>query len=274
MGQHTALTSYQSMRASESKKTKSHSTTANYNPLENQYADTKIIPLWDGCGMSFHTASRRSQPPLALSVPLSRFTSRVGGGSAFFVRRLRITMSDYAKTALEVLKLAPRYLVSLGIIAALFLFLPDKSLKWFGIFDFAQHYRPWFSVVFISTSVLFGVDRAIAIRGWIRHKKAVTDFSQARLERLHRLTEDEKQILRFYFAKQTRSNILRIDDGGVQGLVSAGIIYRSAQLGNMVEGFAHNISDFAWDYFHQHPELLDGTTNLYRTDRRDIFHNY
>ena len=29
--------------------------------------------------------SRRSQPPLALSVPLSRFTSRVGGGSAFFV---------------------------------------------------------------------------------------------------------------------------------------------------------------------------------------------
>src|ERR1035437_8803245 len=30
--------------------------------------------------------SRRSQPPLALSVPLSRFTSQVGGGSAFYVR--------------------------------------------------------------------------------------------------------------------------------------------------------------------------------------------
>ena len=30
--------------------------------------------------------SRRSQPPLALAVPLSRFMSRVGGGSAFFVR--------------------------------------------------------------------------------------------------------------------------------------------------------------------------------------------
>jgi hypothetical protein len=34
--------------------------------------------------------SRRSQPPLAVSVPLSRFTSRVGGGSAFFVRPLMI----------------------------------------------------------------------------------------------------------------------------------------------------------------------------------------
>ena len=31
--------------------------------------------------------SRRSQPPLAVSVPLSRFASRVGGGSAFFVRQ-------------------------------------------------------------------------------------------------------------------------------------------------------------------------------------------
>ena len=29
-----------------------------------------------------------TQPPLALSVPLSRFTSRVGGGSAFYVRPL------------------------------------------------------------------------------------------------------------------------------------------------------------------------------------------
>src|ERR1035437_7025686 len=40
----------------------------------------------DGRKMSFHTVSRRSQPPLALAVPLSRFTSRVGGGSAFYVR--------------------------------------------------------------------------------------------------------------------------------------------------------------------------------------------
>jgi hypothetical protein len=29
---------------------------------------------------------QRGQPPLALAVPLSRFTSQVGGGSAFFVR--------------------------------------------------------------------------------------------------------------------------------------------------------------------------------------------
>jgi hypothetical protein len=34
------------------------------------------------CGLT----SRRSQRLVAIAVPLSRFTSRVGGGSAFFVR--------------------------------------------------------------------------------------------------------------------------------------------------------------------------------------------
>src|SRR5450631_2434585 len=38
--------------------------------------------------MGYGLTRRRSQPPLALAVPLSRFTSRVGGGSAFFVSGL------------------------------------------------------------------------------------------------------------------------------------------------------------------------------------------
>jgi len=33
---------------------------------------------------------RRSQPPLAFIVPLSRFTSRVGGGSASYVELIRL----------------------------------------------------------------------------------------------------------------------------------------------------------------------------------------
>src|ERR1035437_2422741 len=41
--------------------------------------------------------SRRSQPPLALAVPLSRFTSRVGGGSAFYVRPLHTLWNIEAK---------------------------------------------------------------------------------------------------------------------------------------------------------------------------------
>ena len=40
-----------------------------------------VVLIVTGC-----LTSRRSQPPLALSVPLSRFASQVGGGSASCVR--------------------------------------------------------------------------------------------------------------------------------------------------------------------------------------------
>ena len=41
---------------------------------------------------SLCNSQQLTQPPLALAVPLSRFTSRVGGGSAFYVRRNRAAM--------------------------------------------------------------------------------------------------------------------------------------------------------------------------------------
>jgi len=42
---------------------------------------------------------------LALAVPLSRFTSRVGGGSAFFVRPLHTLMKNHVHTLLTVILL-------------------------------------------------------------------------------------------------------------------------------------------------------------------------
>src|SRR5450759_3251575 len=69
--------------------------------------------------------SRRSQPPLALSVPLSRFASQVGGGSAFYVRRLSgvhimndQTISDTKRSGLAVWSLV---LGILGILLGMYL---------------------------------------------------------------------------------------------------------------------------------------------------------
>ncbi len=176
--------------------------------------------------------------------------------------------AEFAKSFFEFLKLAPRYFIAFGIIAAFLLFGSEKILKQLSVFEFTQNYRPIIGLVLIVTVPLFLVsifaDTFSFIRDWWRKRK----FYLKMTERLNSLTEDEKQILRYYFAKQTRGNKLRIEDGGVQGLVAAGIIYRSADLGSVLEGFAHNISDFAWDYLHIHPHLLEGNTNTYRTDER------
>ncbi len=175
--------------------------------------------------------------------------------------------SEIAKTLLEFLKLAPRYFIAFGIIAAFMLFASEKLLKQIGVFEFVQNHRSMIGLVLVVSMPLFLVsifaDIFAIIKEWWRKRQ----YYKSMTKRLNSLTEDEKQILRYYFAEQTRANTLRIDDGVVQGLVSKGIIYRSTSLGTVLDGFAHNISEFAWDYLQMHPHLLKGTTNTYRTDK-------
>ena len=146
--------------------------------------------------------------------------------------------------------------------------MDEKSLKQIGVSTFADEYRPILGLCLIVTVSLFivsiGADSLSSAKRWWRKQH----FKRGVINRLNRLNEDEKQILRYYYAHQMRANSLRVDDGVVQELVAEGIIYRSAQVGDIVEGFAHNISDVAWDYLNKHPDLLVGKTNTYRNDSR------
>lgn len=176
--------------------------------------------------------------------------------------------AELGNFVLQILKLAPRYLIAAAVFSAFFLLSPEGLLKKLGLFDFAQSNRPWLGITMIASFAIVGVGLAAdvwhKIKRWWWKRRQYFRITQ----RLHRLTEDEKQILRFYFAQNTRANTLSIEDGVVQGLVAEGIIYRSAAVGNLLEGFAHNITDIAWNYLHVYPQLLEGTTNTYRTDKR------
>lgn len=180
-------------------------------------------------------------------------------------------IADAAKTFLEFVKLAPRYLISLGVMAGVLLFANENFLKLIGVLEFTHDNRLILGLTLVVTISLFVVSIAsdginIVQWRWRRRKNYLRIIN-----RLNHLTEDEKQILRYYYAKQTRANYLRIDDGVVQELAKEGIIYCSASLGNMLDGFAHNISDIAWDYLHKHPHLLNGSTNTYRSDKQPSF---
>lgn len=175
--------------------------------------------------------------------------------------------SVLAKQFLDFLKLAPRYLITLGIAAAFLLFSSEEFLKRLSVYDFTQHNRSWLNLTLIITSTLFFIDRAIAIFNWIKYRIVRAEGKKRRLKRLHSLTEDEKQILRFYIAKQTKTNHLRFNDGVVNGLEAHEIIFRTSSVGNMIDGFAYNISDFVWEYLHKNQWLLSGTTEYYRTDK-------
>lgn len=180
-------------------------------------------------------------------------------------------LPDFIKSVVEVLKLAPRYLAALALIAGALIFLPDHWLSVLGLQSFSTEHRAWLGLALLVSVAICSISLVIWIGEWIQgviHRRSIKKFI---VGKLNRLNEDEKQILRFYLAKGTRSNSLRVDDGVVQELVACRIIFRSTQMGNLVEGFSHNISDVAWDYINANPEVLRGTTNTYRTDKRESF---
>jgi hypothetical protein len=176
-------------------------------------------------------------------------------------------MGDVIKNLVELLNLAPKYMAAISAVAAILLFTPAALLQSIGVRDFTQANRHWVGLVFLGSTTLFVIDRIMSATDSRKGKGRKNATLDRQTQRLDSLTEDEKQILRYYIHKQTRTNYLLFDDGVVQGLAAIGVIYRASSMGNILYGFAYNISDFAWDYLNENWRLLDGTTNLYRNDK-------
>lgn len=176
-------------------------------------------------------------------------------------------MIEFIKALLEGLKLGPRHYVAISVFTGVLLFCDPDLLERIALRDFAEDYRTVLGFAFVAacTLVAVGLGSGVLARvgGWWRQRK----FQGEVLQRLQCLTEDEKQILRFYVVHQTKTNTLRVNDGVVNGLVASGILYRAAAVGDLVQGFAHNLSEEAWQYLQIDPSVLDGNTNRVRTDK-------
>jgi hypothetical protein len=176
-------------------------------------------------------------------------------------------IGEAAKLIIEVLKLAPRFIVALGIAAGLLLFATDAFLKRIGLSESIQKYRFVLGLTLVISAALLVVYILLFVLGIIKRWWRKRNWEVRVIKRLQNLTEDEKQILRYFLAHNTRATMLRFDDGVVHGLAHAHIIYQSGSVGNVFEGFPYNITDLAWDYIHVNPAVLRGNTNLYRTDK-------
>jgi hypothetical protein len=172
---------------------------------------------------------------------------------------------------IQALKLTPRYLVAVSIFCGALLFISEQTSKALGVYQFTQDNRQWLGIALIASLSLVVIDWSIKIFAVVRNFVRRVKFKKSLIQRLHSLTEEEKQILRYYLSKQSKTNTLRTDDGIVNALAAKGIIYRSASHGNLLEGFSHNINELAWDYLNENPGVLEGTTNTYRTDQRERY---
>lgn len=168
----------------------------------------------------------------------------------------------------EVLKLTPRYFVMLGLFCGAVLLLPQNATDTFGVSNLAQNYRQWFGITFLLSMCGLAVYWGEQVIRGVRNRSALQKAHARILKRLNSLTEEEKQILRYYLAEESKTNTLRIDDGVVSGLEAHGVIYRAVDHGDLIEGFAYNISEVAWEYLNENHGVLNGSTRTYRTDKR------
>lgn len=160
------------------------------------------------------------------------------------------------KAILDFLKQPLKYSIGLGAAAAIALFFPNSVVTQMGLLKYRDEAKPYLGgILLLCMAVAIAAAIGAGVRKWDHHS-----FLRSGKKRLHRLTVEEKQILRQYVNGQTRSVHLSINSGVVSGLVSEGIIYRSSDLSNPHYGrtaFAYNIQPWAWDYLNKHGDLLN-----------------
>ena len=110
-------------------------------------------------------------------------------------------IAEIVKALIDVLKLAPRYLAAVALIAGALIFLPGSWLDLLGLQDFSTRHRSWLGLAFIVSIGIcivalasWAIDLVLGAFRKLRVRRFIVD-------KLNRLTEDEKQILRYYFAE-------------------------------------------------------------------------
>lgn len=166
-------------------------------------------------------------------------------------------MLETLKALLQAFKLKPAQLVAVAVLCLAALAAQPEQLQFLGLRQLVEEHRAVIGgVLAVAVGMLI-----VAVVQWLAVQVA-RQMRQRRIEgrvqqRLRCLTEDEKNVLRGYLREQTRTRQHGLDDGVVQGLVAAGVLWRSAAVSDRHMGFAHNLTDPAWKILQEDHALLD-----------------
>lgn len=149
-------------------------------------------------------------------------------------------------------KLSPRYLFPIAIVASALMFLPAQVLLRFGLHTFAQKYQMWIGFACLAAYSLL---LAHAIY-WLKDRVVRRQSESRLLKALRNLSREEKLVLAEYILLQTKSQQLDIRSGVTKSLEHSNIIYLASTIG-WLSDFAHNLQPWAWRELNAHPELLE-----------------
>lgn len=177
-------------------------------------------------------------------------------------------MIDKVLNALDWLRKVPTgFLLALSFVLALLLFLPAEIAETLAVSDFRDSYRKYLGPAFLLV-VSFFITKALLFFNDFRRRKA---SKSRRLLQLHGLTAEEKGYLSQFILQGRNTIHVAMGDGVAGGLEAKGIIYRSSNVFNILEGPPFNLQPWARDYLSQHPDLLHGAVGAPQTNEERVF---
>jgi len=155
------------------------------------------------------------------------------------------------------IRLHPRYVLPVTILAVILVLLPPAALPKFGVAVLMERYRMWVGLVALTGAALlvshaaFWAWRSLAARS---HQRGLLKAGRSYVKGL---TNDEKLVLSKYLVLGTKSARLDYSDGVVRGLEMANVIMRVSAVGDVGMRFAFNIQPWAWSELNGHQKLLE-----------------
>ena len=158
------------------------------------------------------------------------------------------------------IKLKPRHLFGVALAAGVLLFIRDDLAAELGLLELRNNYKGWIGAAFVASSVLYVTYGLSNAGNWTLLKVRQWRNRRVDYKALGRLTEEEREILRPYIERQTKTRSLNMESGIVNELVAKGLLFRSSQVATRWPGGAymvdHNMQPWVWEYFNKHRELL------------------
>ncbi|MFF2529163.1 superinfection exclusion B family protein [Brevibacillus sp. NPDC058079] len=138
------------------------------------------------------------------------------------------------------------------------LFIPDFMNETLGISGFVIQQKQWIGITFIISGCIAISQMITHIVKFISKKLKLRKLQRNREKYLESLSQEEKEILKFYFLNNIRTQQISYSSGITRGLEYYQIIYRSSTIGGgMGILFPYNIQLWAWTYLLKNKHLID-----------------
>jgi hypothetical protein len=160
---------------------------------------------------------------------------------------------------------SPVIFLGIAIATAVALFGGESVAASLGISELRNQYRLQLGVAFLLASSLLAAQGLgalgrflVSLAGARRKRQQAREAIDRRRKTLQLLTPDEKAYLAPFILRGENTQYFQIEDGVAAGLVAKEILYRPSSVGDILNGFAHNVQPWAREYPGEHPELLAG----------------